>query len=271
MADFKALFEKIKNSKYGMPILIGGTVVGGYIILKSTSGSGGNFASQLGQAQSAIDKANEASEKAAGSGGSGGSGGSDNSAGIAALQEQQSGFFEGITKYFNEFATQIGAAVGDSQAQTQGAIDRLFDAQMSASENAASIAPEGIGALPDFSSLFAGVSETIRQQTAYQPTAPQLNLGNTGGLNSAVQRLGAKAIKVKPQTNQRFIQTTTKLPKVKTPPSNIKAPTRRTIIPKTRGTITPTFNSPNIQSRGGFGGSKIVAKPTVKAPKPKKK
>lgn len=245
MADISSIIERLKNNKLAIPALAVGAVVGGYALLKGggLSGGGGGFS---GVDPSAIAPASAAP---------GASGGGGNEA-VGEVLAQQQTFAQSITDQFNKLVEGVQGALGAQSSQTQSAIDALAGAQqgiVGQVQDQLSQQAQAIGsgyATPDFSSLFNAIAQ-IPQQVAPQFQAPQLG----SGAQNVTQKI---AKSVAPIITRNYSApaprpiTINKAPKAKTP-------IRFTLPAGVRGSITPTYNSPRIQSSGGFGTSKVAS------------
>jgi len=267
--DLSSLVEKFKDKKYAVPIVVGTGVIVVYAVASGKFSGGGSSSATTGfaDAQAAADKTAQ-NQAQGGSPSQGGSG--DNTAllaGIGALEANQQNFMSGIVDYLNNFGQQISAALGSQSAQTQASID----AQQ---KNLADIASQiqgqqasGFGSiLPDFASFYQGVAETIQPQT--QQVSPGLNLGG-GGLMAGLSKLTTRTIAPNNPTQQNYLGGKRSISPQVMNSFNRLGGGSKTVIPSTRGNIVKTYNSPNIQSRGGFGGSRPIVtttkKQTVKA------
>lgn len=257
--NLSSFAEKLKDKKYAVPVVVGSGAILAYAVLSGKfSGGGSSSMAGFADAQAAADKATAAQAGGGSSGGNGGGGSSDLLGVISALQENQQGFLTGLTDYINNFGQQVSAALGSQAAQTQATIDAQQSSLLDAISQIQAQQSQGSGSvLPDFSSFYQGVQQTM--PPAIQQSAPKISLGNMSNFTGKIQQAGARTLAPVRNVSQNYLGGRPRI-NVNLQQSFNRLSGTKTVIPSTRGSITKTYNSPNIQSRGGFGGSKPVQK-----------
>lgn len=242
MADFSAIFERLKNNKLLIPALAIGGVLGVYLLMKNGAGS------SLSGSATAPDNGQSDQPQPAPVGG-----GTDTGTGtgdLGELQQQQQDFMSSITDLYNQLASSVQSALGAQSAQTQAALDQLANQQSAVLDQPV---PQMImSGLPDFTSL-----SNAYQNLPLHKNVPSMSprLSQIGG-----QSLGASVTKLisKQQiATQKYVQPAPRL--------NISAPQNRPqIFNRIQQTTPQILNSrpsglggarvPNLGNLGGLSG-----------------
>lgn len=169
MADFEALFERLKKNKLVLPALAVGGIAGAYVLFKNGGISASGESPQDGSTGNIGDQPSNTAPGYP----STDSGATD--AEIQALKQQQESFSQSLVDQFNALTQSVSNAISGNQNQVQSAIDALSQQQQNLQGQLGAQLANSQPALPDFSSLFASLASIPAQQNTYK--SPGISLG----------------------------------------------------------------------------------------------
>lgn len=254
--------EKLKKNKLLIPAIIIGVLAGLYFLSRS---GGAGTPLDFGGGDEIVPP--ESDESVEGSNGEAvdSSAISDLQDSIDALQENQAGVSGSLTDALNNALDWVTEALRQQQQDTQSAIDSIqsndspYDISSDLLGQLLDNLPDVPNILPPEASGFYddgytsdgatfNYSDRVQEQIREAQQQVTTKVLRPTAINTVITPKSVLPTNLPQTVRNSIVKTTERVTNV-----------GKTILPRTRGSITPTFNSSRIQSLGGFGGSKGIS------------